>query len=97
MCTDLRGDVHFIGLLAYSIEARQHARCWSQSRRLTWGYCAVLLTELPPRKAAGLRPGAADAKSTDMDAGEPGSDGPMSMSMLCIDTCMHTGPLHVAI
>lgn len=31
-----------------------------------------------------------------MDAGEPGSDGPMSMSMLCIDTCMHTRTLYVA-
>ena len=56
----------------------------------------MLLTELPARKAAGLRPGAADAKSTDMDAGEPGSDGPMSMSMLCIDTCMHTKSLNEA-
>ena len=55
-----------------------------------------MLVELPARNAAGLRPGAADAKSTDMDAGEPGSDCPMSMSMLCIDTCMHTRTLPVA-
>ena len=55
-----------------------------------WLDCSVLLTELPARKAAGFRPGAADAKSTDMDAGEPGSEWPMSMMMLCSDTCVHS-------
>ena len=54
-----------------------------------WYDCSVLLTELPARKAAGFKPGAADAKSTDMDAGEPGSEWPISMMMLCSDTCMH--------
>ena len=56
----------------------------------------MLLTELPARKAAGFRLGAADAKSTDADAGEPGSDGPMSIIMLCKDTCTHTSNLTVA-
>lgn len=48
---------------------------------------SVLLTERPAsRAAAGWRPGCAGAESTDMDAGELGSEGPMSIRMLCIDT-----------
>ena len=48
---------------------------------------SVLLTQLPAsRAAAGWRPGCAGTQSTDMDAGELGSEGPMSIMMLCIDT-----------
>lgn len=74
----------------------------SMGRAITCGACpacSVLLTELPaPRKAAGLKAGGAAVKSADMDAGEPGSDlsleGPMSMMMLCSDTCVHAATTH---
>ena len=48
---------------------------------------SALLTELPAsRAAARWRPWGAGARSADMDAGELGSEGPMSIRMLCIDT-----------